>query len=140
MPSPILAAVLDTPAGELTLLAHAGTLVAAGFTSDPASLQARLEPALRAAALAVARGSDLAWLVQPMRDYFDGDLTAPDGLPVRQPGGPGRQRMWQLMRAVPAGTMMFEDCSAVTMSEAESPFAASCLGNTSTVISRCFPP
>jgi methylated-DNA-[protein]-cysteine S-methyltransferase len=106
MPAPILATVLDTPAGDLSLLAHDGTLIAAGFTGDPASLQARLEPALRAAPLVPARHGEEAWLVKPMRDYFAGDLIAPDGLPVRQPGGPGRQRMWQLMREVPPGCML----------------------------------
>ena len=35
MPAPVLATVLDTPAGGLSLLAHDGTLVAAGFTDDP---------------------------------------------------------------------------------------------------------
>jgi methylated-DNA-[protein]-cysteine S-methyltransferase len=102
--SPVLVTVLDTPAGPLSLLAHDDTLVGAGFTGDPASLTARLEPALREAPLTTARPQDLAWLVKPMRDYFDGDLTAPDGLPVRQPGGPGRQRLWELMRAVPPGS------------------------------------
>jgi methylated-DNA-[protein]-cysteine S-methyltransferase len=106
MPAPILATVLDTPAGDLSLLAHDGTLIAAGFTGDPASLRARLGPALRAAPLVPARHGEEAWLVKPMRDYFAGDLTAPDGLPVRQPGGPGRQRMWQLMREVPPGCML----------------------------------
>lgn len=103
MTGPVLATVLATPGGELSLLAHDGVLVGAGFTGDPASIQARLEPALRAADLASAGDGDLAWLVKPMRDYFDGDLTAPDQLPVRQPGGAGRQRMWQLMREVPPG-------------------------------------
>ena len=101
---PVLVTVLDTPAGPLSLLAHDNTLVAAGFTGDPASLHARLEPALREAPLTTARRQDLAWLVKPMQDYFDGDLKAPDGLPVRQPGSPGRQRLWDAMRAVPAGT------------------------------------
>jgi methylated-DNA-[protein]-cysteine S-methyltransferase len=101
---PVLVTVLDTPAGPLSLLAHADTLVGAGFTGDPWSLHARLEPALRAAELTTAQPPDLAWLVKPMQDYFDGDLKAPDGLPVRQPGSPGRQRLWDAMRAVPAGT------------------------------------
>jgi methylated-DNA-[protein]-cysteine S-methyltransferase len=114
MPAPILATVLDTPAGDLSLLAHADTLVAAGFTSDPAAMQARLGPALREADLADARPQDLAWLVKPMRDYFAGDLTAPDGLPVRQPGGPGRQLMWQLMRGVPPGcTVTYTELAAL---------------------------
>lgn len=31
------------------------------------------------------------------------DLAALDGLPVYQPGAPPRQRLWELLRAVPAG-------------------------------------
>jgi len=100
----VLVTVLDTPVGPLSLLAHDDTLVGAGFTGDPESLHARLEPALRTLALAATRPQDLAWLVKPMRDYLDGDVKAPDGLPVRQPGSPGRQRLWDAMRAVPAGT------------------------------------
>ena len=102
--SPVLVTVLDTPVGPLSLLACDDTLVGAGFTGDPGSLHARLEPVLRETALTAARPQDLAWLVKPMRDYFEGDLKAPDGLPVRQPGSPGRQRLWDAMRAVPAGT------------------------------------
>jgi methylated-DNA-[protein]-cysteine S-methyltransferase len=114
MSAPILATVLDTPVGGLSLLAHADTLVAAGFTDDPAEMQARLEPALRGADLAATRPQDLAWLVKPMRDYLAGDLTAPDGLPVRQPGGPGRQHMWQLMRGVPPGcTVTYTELAAL---------------------------
>ena len=114
MPAPVLATVLDTPAGGLSLLAHGDTLVAAGFTDDPGSMQARLEPALREAELVPARPQDLAWLVKPMRDYLAGDLTAPDGLPVRQPGGPGRQRMWRLMREVPPGcTLTYTQLAAL---------------------------
>jgi methylated-DNA-[protein]-cysteine S-methyltransferase len=114
MPAPILATVLDTPAGDLSLLTLDGTLIAAGFTGDPAAMQGRLEPALRAAPLTPAGDGDLAWLVKPMRDYFAGDLTAPDGLPVRQPGGPGRQRMWQLMRGVPPGcTVTYTELAAL---------------------------
>jgi methylated-DNA-[protein]-cysteine S-methyltransferase len=100
----VLATVLETPAGPLSLLAHGDTLVGAGFTGDPGELHARLRPALRAGELAQARPGDLDWLVKPVRDYFDGDVTALDGLPVSQPGSAGRQRLWALMRGVPAGT------------------------------------
>jgi methylated-DNA-[protein]-cysteine S-methyltransferase len=121
---PVLATVLDTPAGPLSLLAHADTLVGAGFTGDPGSLHARLEPALRAAPLTTARPQDLAWLVKPMRDYFDGDLKAPDGLPVRQPGSPGRQRLWDEMRAVPAGTTITYTELAARAGQPRAPRAA----------------
>jgi len=121
---PVLATVLDTPAGPLSLLAHDDTLVGAGFTGDPGSLHARLEPALRAAPLTTARPQDLAWLVKPMRDYFDGDLKAPDGLPVRQPGSPGRQRLWDAMRAVPAGTTITYTELAARAGQPRAPRAA----------------
>ena len=44
------------------------------------------------------------------------------------------------MRAMPAGTKMFEFCTAVTTSAAESPLAESRAGFTSIVISRVLPP
>jgi methylated-DNA-[protein]-cysteine S-methyltransferase len=100
---PILATVLGTPAGPISLLARADTLIAAGFTADPAGLHARLHRSLRPLELAVARPGELSWLVKPVLGYFDGDLTALDMLPVHQPGTAGRQRLWERMRAIPAG-------------------------------------
>ncbi len=103
MPEPILATTLDTPIGPLSLLAWAGQLVGGGFTADPAELYVRLHPSLRPAPLIAARPAELPWLVKPVRDYFDGDLRALDGLPAYQPGTPGRQRLYAAMRAVPPG-------------------------------------
>jgi methylated-DNA-[protein]-cysteine S-methyltransferase len=102
MPADVItAAILDTPIGPLSLLAHGEALVGGGFTGDPAGLHARLHPSLRALPLAAA---ELPWLVKPLRDYFDGDLTAPGALPVRHPASAGRERLWAALRAVPAGT------------------------------------
>lgn len=100
---PTVAVVLGTPIGPVSLLARGGTLVAGGFTGDPASLHSRLHPSLSTGGLALAREADLPWLVKPVRGYFGGDLTALDGLPVYQPGASSRQRVWELLRAVPAG-------------------------------------
>jgi methylated-DNA-[protein]-cysteine S-methyltransferase len=97
----ITTAILDTPIGPLSLLAHGDTLVGAGFTGDPGDLHARLHPSLRSLPLAAG---ELPWLVKPLRDYFDGDLTAPDSLPVHQPASGPRERLWAELRAVPAGT------------------------------------
>lgn len=102
MPSDIItAAILDTPIGPLSLLAHGEALVGGGFTGDPGELHARLHPALRVLPLTAA---ELPWLVKPLRDYFDGDLTAPDTLPVAHPASAGRERLWAELRAVPAGS------------------------------------
>ena len=97
----IVTAILDTPIGPLSLLAHGDALVGAGFTGDPGELHARLHRSLRWLPLAAG---ELPWLVKPLRDYFDGDLTAPDSLPVHQPATASRERLWAELRAVPAGT------------------------------------
>jgi methylated-DNA-[protein]-cysteine S-methyltransferase len=92
----ISATTLQTPIGELALLARDGTLVAAGF-ADVDTMHARIgdEP------LTVHR--DLGELSRAVSAYFDGDLTALDELPVAQPGGAFRQAAWTAMRRVPAG-------------------------------------
>lgn len=96
----VLTATVATPIGPLTMLAHDGALVAAGFTAEAGELHARLHRRLRA--LPAAAG-ELPWAAAPIRDYFKGDLTALDGLPVRQPSTPARERLWAELRAVPAG-------------------------------------
>lgn len=100
----ILTTVLDTPIGPLSLAARGDTLIAAGFGASPGALLPRLHVSLRSAPVSTARPEDLPWLVKLVQAYFDGDLTALDSLPVYQPASPGRQRMWEQMRAIPAGS------------------------------------
>lgn len=100
----ILTTVLDTPIGPLSAAARGGVLVAAGFGADPGELIRRLHASMRSSQVSATRPEDQPWLVKPLRDYFDGDLAALDGLPVYQPASAGRQRMWEQMRAVPAGS------------------------------------
>ena len=105
-PQPILATVLDTPPGPLSLLASGDTLVGAGFTGDPSQLYARLPASVATGPLTAVPPEELPWLAKPVRGYFDGDLTALDALPVYQAGTPLRQRLWQRMRAIPAGSTL----------------------------------
>jgi methylated-DNA-[protein]-cysteine S-methyltransferase len=100
----VLAIVVDTPIGPLSLLTHGGQLIAGGFTAQPAVMHARLAPPLRALTLEPADPADLPWLAKPVAAYFDGDLRALDEIPVCQPGTPSRQRLWEALRAVPPGT------------------------------------
>jgi methylated-DNA-[protein]-cysteine S-methyltransferase len=101
MPAGTLAtAILDTPIGPLSVLAHGEALVGAGFTGDAGDLHARLHPSLRPLPLVP---DELPWLVKPLSDYFDGDLAAIDELPVHQPATALRQRLWAQLRAVRAG-------------------------------------
>ena len=99
----VLATVVDTPIGPLSLLARDGRLIAGGFTADPAGMHARLDRKLRTLPLETASPGDLPWLIKPIADYFDGDLQALDAIPVYQPGTPSRQQLWAALRAVPPG-------------------------------------
>jgi methylated-DNA-[protein]-cysteine S-methyltransferase len=101
--APVLATVVDSPIGPLSLLVRDGRLIAGGFTADPAEMHARLDRELRALPLETADPGDLPWLIKPITGYFDGDLQALDAIPVHQPGAPSRQRLWAALRAVPPG-------------------------------------
>jgi methylated-DNA-[protein]-cysteine S-methyltransferase len=109
MPELILAAVLDTPIGPLSLLAHSSQqhgdrLIAGGFTAHPDEMHTRLHRSLRGVPLRRVAADELPWLAKPMGAYFAGELTAMDAIPVHQPGSPGRQRLWAGLRAVPPGS------------------------------------
>lgn len=104
-------ATIPTPVGPLTLVVHDDELVASLFGADDASVLARLDPALRGATL--QRHTDLGEFTAAMHAYLDGDLTAPDALAVRQPGGDFRQAAWKAMRAVPPGeTVSYAELAA----------------------------
>ena len=113
MPEEILAAVLDTPIGPLSLLAHGDRLIAGGFTARPDEMHTRLHRSLRGFPLRRVTTDELPWLAKPMGAYFAGELTAMDAIPVHQPGSPGRQRLWAELRAVPPGrTVTYTELAA----------------------------
>ena len=120
----VLATVVDTPIGPLSLLTHGGQLVAGGFTAQPAVMHARLAAPLRALTLEPADPADLPWLAKPVAAYFDGDLRALDEIPVYQPGTPSRQRLWAALRAVPPGTTVTYTQLAVRAGNPRAPRAA----------------
>jgi methylated-DNA-[protein]-cysteine S-methyltransferase len=92
--------VLDTPIGPLALLVHEGTLVAAGFTPDPAELRARLPKPLREQELITA---DLGEIAKAHEAYFDGDLSALENIPVAQYGTSRLEQLWATLREVAPG-------------------------------------
>jgi methylated-DNA-[protein]-cysteine S-methyltransferase len=120
----VLAMVVDTPIGPLSLLAQGGRLIAGGFTPDPAVMAARLITALRALPLETASPAELPWLAKPVTGYFDGDLGALDAIPVSQPGSPSRQRLWAALRAVPPGRTVSYTQLGVQAGNARAPRAA----------------
>lgn len=120
----MLATVMDTPIGPLSLLTQGSQLIAGGFTADPAVLHARLAPLLRALPLDPARPADLRWLAGPVTAYFGGDLRALDTIPVHQPGPASRQRLWAALRAVPPGRTVSYTELAAQAGNARAPRAA----------------
>jgi methylated-DNA-[protein]-cysteine S-methyltransferase len=90
------ATTLSTPAGDLTLLARDGILIAAGF-ADLATMAARIDDE------EVVLQKSLGPLSDAMTAYVAGDVHAIDDLPVEQPGGEFFQACWKVMREVPAG-------------------------------------
>lgn len=92
----LVVTTMDTPMGPLSVAVDtAGVVHRALF--GPASALAL--PDARVVAPAQAPG--------PVADaggrYLAGELTALDGVEVRQPGGPFRQAAWDAMRTVPPG-------------------------------------
>ena len=100
-------ATLKTPVGTLFLISHEHLLLASGFSSfKELSTQLDLEDQNR-------RTQDIKRLpiiTELISDYFDGDLTAIDGIAVRQPGERFSQSAWKAMRKVTAGkTISYSD-------------------------------
>ncbi|MDR2620333.1 MAG: methylated-DNA--[protein]-cysteine S-methyltransferase [Propionibacteriaceae bacterium] len=92
----------DTPGGTLSIVydPNEQVVVAAGFFGF-APLWERL--AYDSATLAKLRVSppDAAppkWLAEPLAAYCAGDIAAIGKVPVRQPGPPFRQAVWQVLR------------------------------------------
>jgi len=91
--------VLTTPTGDFSALVHDDVVVGGGFRGID-ELVSRLETGLREQRAASA---PLPWLADALGKYFGGTVDALDHLPVRQPGTPLRQRMWEALRGVTAG-------------------------------------
>ena len=97
------ASTVHTPIGPFTVLVDAeGAVLASGWTADLGALLPLVAPVLRPAE--PERRRDLGSVTDAVIAYHRGELSAVDGVEVRQASGPFRQQVWQLLRAVPAGT------------------------------------
>jgi methylated-DNA-[protein]-cysteine S-methyltransferase len=96
----LLLSSLKTPVGILNLLANEQILVAANFSS--VSQLSGAEEGKTVKRIPII--SDL------ISDYFDGDLTALNGIQVHQEGATFSQAAWKAMRKVKAGkTISYAD-------------------------------
>ena len=96
----LLSAVQKTPVGNIYLIADSGILIAAGFKSMN-SLQNRLSPNDKLRKIEpIEKIPKISKLID---NYFEGRLDALNLIQVRQPGAQFSQKVWRVMRAIPAG-------------------------------------
>ncbi|WP_219414836.1 methylated-DNA--[protein]-cysteine S-methyltransferase [Pseudonocardia nigra] len=92
---------LDTPIGPFTAVVDAdGAVLASGWTADLDELLPQVHPSLRPTELT---NGDLGPVADAIERYHAGDLSAIDGVPVRQRSGEFLEHAWDVLRAVPAG-------------------------------------
>ncbi|WP_436537243.1 methylated-DNA--[protein]-cysteine S-methyltransferase [Actinoplanes sp. HUAS TT8] len=93
---------METPAGPFTLVvAESGAVRASGFTTDVPGLIRLIHPSLRENTEPV---DDVGAAQAAVRAYFDGDLTALDGIAVEQhTGGEFMAHAWLVMRDLKPG-------------------------------------
>jgi methylated-DNA-[protein]-cysteine S-methyltransferase len=90
-----------TPIGPFVVVALDGVVHAAGWTTDPDEVVARIHLSRRPTAVRHRR--DLGDITKAVEAYHDGDLTAIDAVPVAQAGSPFLQHAWDVLRDVPPG-------------------------------------
>lgn len=91
---------LDTPDGAFTILADdEGRVLASGWTADAEAIFARLHP-LRRPTVVEKGQTDAA---AAARAYYDGDLSAIDGVVVAQVGTALQRTGWDALRSIHPG-------------------------------------
>lgn len=91
---------LDTPDGPFTLIADAdGSVLASGWTDDPDEVSGRIRRS--ASPPSLRRGVTGAGAA--VRAYYDGDLAAPNDIPVRQRGTVLQEAGWSALRGIRPG-------------------------------------
>ncbi len=89
---------LRTPLGKLALLAdEAGRLHAVGFFDGHARMESVLGRGDH------VRANDPSGLTSALRAYFDGELTAIEGLPVVMGGTEFQRSVWRGLLKIPCG-------------------------------------
>ena len=91
---------LPTPVGRFVLFENDGRLVGAIFEDGESRLRPFLERRFKDLEYVDGKGTAHAALQR----YLGGELTAIDGLEVDTGGTPFQQRVWAMLRRIPAGT------------------------------------
>ncbi len=99
----LLIASTSTPVGTLNLIADGELLLGANLSSIRA-LKDGLDSIYRGGEIKVVK--KIPVISDLIADYFDGDLSAINGVKVSQPGGSFSQAAWKAMRRVRAGRVL----------------------------------
>jgi methylated-DNA-[protein]-cysteine S-methyltransferase len=91
----------DTPLGPFsTVVDEDGDVLASGWTASLDALLPQVHPSLRPANLVPGDIGDVA---EAIDRYHAGELSAVDGVAVRQRSGEFLEHAWDVLRTVPAG-------------------------------------
>jgi len=99
----LLIASTSTPVGTLNLIADGELLLGANLSSIRA-LKDGLDSIYRG--VEIKEVKRIPVISDLISDYFDGDLSAINGVKVSQPGGSFSQAAWKAMRRVRAGRVL----------------------------------
>jgi len=96
---------VDTADGAFTfLLDEDRRVLASGWTADRDAILGRLAPAHRPTEVRVATGGDVRNpAAEAVESYYDGELSAIDDVPVRQPGTALQREGWAALRRIAPG-------------------------------------
>ena len=99
----LLITTSKTPIGNLNLIADEHVLLGANL-SNISALKAGLDIADQIREIKVVKNIPI--ISDLISDYFDGDISAINGISVRQPGATFSQSAWKAMRKVRAGAVI----------------------------------
>ena len=92
---------LATPTGPFSVVATDDAVIASGWTADIDWLLNLVAPSLRPDS--ARHRADLGPFSGAVEDYFAGDVTAIDAVPVQQRSGPFLEAVWRTLREIKPG-------------------------------------
>jgi len=99
----LLITTSKTPLGNLNLIADEHVLLGANL-SNISALKSGLDVSDQSREIKVVKSIPI--ISDLITDYFDGDISAINGISVRQPGATFSQAAWKAMRKVKAGVVI----------------------------------
>lgn len=122
---PLLISSHKTPIGLLNLLADDQILIGANLSTVSALLPGKDSKVVKS----------IPGISELIQDYFDGDLTALNGIQVRQSGASFSQSAWKAMRKIAVGkTWTYSELAAKAGSPAAVRAAGSACANNSIML------